>query len=148
MIRCSVLGVCHSSEQIYLMVEVSDGGSIVVYLFHARTVEPQKQPLLIHARNNRTTELCSPFLGNSSVNIFTWAVTTHNSTAAVFSLYPCSLRVHHDLTPQQCIAITWHVFSVTCLCRVYIRKPVWRNSESQGARRQDKLIGGKPPVVK
>jgi hypothetical protein len=43
----------------------------VAYLLHARTVEPQKQPLLSNTHaNNITTGLCNPFLGNGSVNTF------------------------------------------------------------------------------
>jgi hypothetical protein len=66
---------------------------ILAYLLHARTVEPQKQPFLSNTHtNNGTTGLCSTLLGNSSVNTLP--------------------RRHNDVTTQQCLGITWLVFSV------------------------------------
>jgi hypothetical protein len=46
----------------------------------------------IHARNNGTTGLCNPILGNGSVNTLP--------------------RRRNDITSQQCWAITWLVYSV------------------------------------
>jgi hypothetical protein len=51
-------------------------GLFTAYLLHARTVESQK---VKQARNNKTTGLCNPFLGNSSVNTIQHATTDEAS---------------------------------------------------------------------
>jgi hypothetical protein len=88
----------------------------VEYLLHARTFEPQKQPLLIHAKNSRTG-LCNSFLGSDLINALPRRRWRHTKIQQQFSLYPCSLRMRNHVTTQQCLAITWLVlFSVVC-CR-------------------------------
>jgi hypothetical protein len=52
---------------------------------------------VIHARNNGTTGLCKPLLGNDSVNTLP--------------------RRRNHVTSQRCLAITWIVFSVQSALR-------------------------------
>jgi hypothetical protein len=67
--------------------------NIVAYLLHARTVGPQKQPFLNNTRMQQWNNgVINPLLGTGRRN---------------------------DVIPQQCLAVTWVVFSAMSMPRVY-----------------------------